>query len=62
MPTIRQIKEDINDTMTFFDVAEVLSAISSLALNAVNIALALNIDIEPITKSYLKENELSVKF
>jgi len=31
MPTIRQIREDINDTMTFFDVAEVLSAISSLA-------------------------------
>ena len=31
MPTIRQIREDINDTLTFLDVAEVLSAISSLA-------------------------------
>jgi F-type H+-transporting ATPase subunit gamma len=31
MPTIRQIREDINDTLTFYDVADVMSTIASLA-------------------------------
>jgi len=31
MPTIRQLKEEINGTITFFDVAEVLSTIASMA-------------------------------
>ncbi|MFC2131939.1 F0F1 ATP synthase subunit gamma [Bacteroidota bacterium] len=49
MPTIRQIREDINDTMTFFDVAEVLSAISSLAF--VNISKLYETNFFEISKS-----------
>ena len=42
MPTIRQLKEEINGTLTFFDVAEVLSTIASMAFANISKLYAAN--------------------
>lgn len=55
MPTIRQLREDINDTLTFYDVAEVLSTIASLAFINISRLYGAN-----FTKLYTSLDEINI--